>query len=245
MSAITHTLHQFFAEYGRAVLLAVLVHAIILALLLTTKFSQPASPQVAEPIISFLYQPPPVVPPPTPAATAAWPSEAEIAEQLSTELPPSLATASKPSVNVQSTAAGGAVVTEQENEIDAIADPQARLVGGESLAQRVLNQVAEPDQAAIEQAANTSYQQFLQKQQQPRLTVDKKHWPVSQNPAQQVVAQLNDGKHIVRIRKGVCVIGDPTLDGFEELMAARRVPCGNEVATSELLKQALDKHIKR
>ncbi len=237
MSAITHTLHHFFAEYGRAVLLAVLVHAIILALLLTTKFSRPVPLQVAEPILSFLYQPPPSVPLATPATTRTLPSEANITEQT--------ATASKPSVNTPSTAAGGPVVTEPANEKNAIADQQTTLVSGESLAQRALSRGAAPAQAAIDQAATASYQQFLQKQQQPRLTVDKKHWPVSQDPAQQVVAQLNNGKHIVRIRKGVCVIGDPTLDGFNALMAARRVPCGNEVATSELLKQALDKHIKR
>lgn len=122
---------------------------------------------------------------------------------------------------------------------------QAEPAKHSNLAQRVLNRVVEPDHAAIDRAATASYQRFIQQQQQPRLTVDKKHWPVSQNPAQHVLAHLDDGKHIVRIRKGVCVIGDPTLDGFEGMMAAKRVPCGDEVSTSALLKQTLDKHIKR
>ncbi|MDX1678245.1 hypothetical protein [Arsukibacterium sp.] len=47
--------------------------------------------------------------------------------------------------------------------------------------------------------------------------------------------------HLVR-----CRIADPTQDGFEALMAANPViPCGDETASSTLLKQALDKHIKR
>ncbi|MDP5191612.1 hypothetical protein [Rheinheimera baltica] len=50
---------------------------------------------------------------------------------------------------------------------------------------------------------------------------------------------------MVRIREGVCVIGDPDLDGFEQLMEAKRVPCGDKDASSVILKQALEKHIKR
>lgn len=239
---MTHPLKRFIFEYGNAVLLAVLVHIVILGLLLTTKFSQPASPPVAEPIISFLYQPPPAAKPP-PKATLPdnlLPDEqrtaderveqAIVSDDSAGNLPPEL----KPLTTTPDLA----------DQHTRSAD-NTTLVQGQSLAQRALHQVAKPDQAAIERAATVSYQQFIQLQQQPRLTVDKKHWPVSQDPAQQVVSQLNDGRHIVRISKGVCVFGDPTLDGFEALMAAKRVPCGDEVTTSALLKQALDKHSKR
>ncbi|MAA93455.1 MAG: hypothetical protein CML22_10835 [Rheinheimera sp.] len=242
LAAVIHPLQRFSTEYGNAVLLAVLLHIVILALLLTTKFSQPVSQPVAEPIISFLYQPPPAAKPPPKATLPAnsLPNEQRMADEVidqtltsdgsSEDLPPEF----KP-----------ATIMPDDADQKTRSANNTRLVQGQSLAQRALHQVAKPDQAAIEQAASGSYQQFLQKQQQPRLTVDRKYWPVSQGPAQQVVAQLNDGRHIVRISKGVCVFGDPTLDGFEALMAAKRVPCGDEVSTSALLKQALEKHSKR
>lgn len=219
-------------------LLALLVHALILTSLLTMKFSPPRQLPVAEPIISFLYQPPA----PSPAVVIPQAPNAEVTpdpDKAPPEAPSDVSTKQKTAVSGRQTSA------EQDAGQELLPAAPATAKSSESLVQRALNRVAEPDQAAIEQAANTSYQQFLQKQQQPRLTVDKKHWPISQDPAQQVVAQLNDGKHIVRISKGVCVIGDPTLDGFEELMAAKRVPCGDEEATSVMLKQALNKHIKR
>jgi len=224
LAAVIHPLQRFSTEYGNAVLLAVLLHIVILALLLTTKFSQPVS------------QPPPKATLPA----NSLPNEQRMADEVidqtltsdgsSEDLPPEF----KP-----------ATIMPDDADQKTRSANNTRLVQGQSLAQRALHQVAKPDQAAIEQAASGSYQQFLQKQQQPRLTVDRKYWPVSQGPAQQVVAQLNDGRHIVRISKGVCVFGDPTLDGFEALMAAKRVPCGDEVSTSALLKQALEKHSKR
>jgi hypothetical protein len=237
LSAVSHPLQRFISEYGNAVLLALLIHGLIFALLMSTPVKQQYVPPPAEPIASYLYQAPAVQPA---APTAQAPEQAategltareqQVAENTGSVTPDIKVPAVKPSAIDQT--------------LPAVAISQARPEQHSSLAQRALNRVAKPDQAAIDRAAAASYQQFLQ-QQQPRLTVDKKHWPVSQNPAQQVVAQLDDGRHIVRISKGVCVFGDPTLDGFEVLMAAKRVPCGDEVSTRTLLKQALDKHIKR
>ena len=113
------------------------------------------------------------------------------------------------------------------------AQPEQNSAAG--LAQRALSRAATPSARAIEDAATASYQQFLQAQQQPKMTVEKRHQELSADPAQQVV----------RIKEGVCVIGDPALDGFEQLMAAKKVPCGDEAKTSDLLKQALEKHLKR
>ena len=112
------------------------------------------------------------------------------------------------------------------------------------LAQRAFNRAATIDPVAIEQAATAGYQQFLQVQQQPKLTVEKRHQSLSQNPAHQVVAQLNDGKQLVRV-KGGCRLADPTKQGFDALMAAKMVPCGDEDDSSALLKRALQKHSKR
>ncbi len=241
MAAVTHPLQRLISEYGNAVLLAVLLHIVILALLLTSKFSEPAASPVAEPIISFLYQPQPAAKQSPEATLPDNPltDEQRIADELieQTIVRDGSAGSSRPELNPPT------ITPDVAGHITRSADDQT-LVQGKGLAQRALNQVAKPDYAAIDRAASASYQQFLQRQQ-PRLTVDKKHWPVSENPAQQVIAQLDDGPQIVRIRKGVCVVGDPMLDGFEALMAAKKMPCGDEIKTSELLKQALDKHIKK
>src|SRR5690606_38832589 len=114
-----------------------------------------------------------------------------------------------------------------------------------SLVQRALNQAATVNPAAIDQAAAASYQQLLQAQQQPKITVEKRHQQLTTDPAGQVFAQLNDGRQLIRV-KGGCRMADPGKEGFDALMAANAVvPCGDEEDSSALLKQALEKHIKR
>src|SRR5690606_30308931 len=98
--------------------------------------------------------------------------------------------------------------------------------------------------AAVEQAAAASYQQLLQAQQRPKITVEKRHQQLSSDPAGQVIAQLDDGRQLIR-SKGGCRIADPSKDGFDALMALKTVPCGDEENSSALLQQALEKHIKR
>jgi hypothetical protein len=236
LSADVHPLKHFIVEYGYAVLLALLVHGLVFSLLLTTRVTAPVQQPEIEPITSFLYQPPvprpAVVIPPAPDA-AATPEPDNVPSAAPSDV----------STKQQTTVLGRPNSAEQDTGTEPLTATQATAKNSESLAQRALNRVAEPDLAAIEQAANTSYQQYLQKQQQPRLTVDRKHWPISQDPVTHVVAQLDDGRQIVRTKEG-CRIGDPSKDGFGALMAAKLVPCGDEIKTSELLKQALDKHIK-
>ncbi|WP_213995207.1 hypothetical protein [Arsukibacterium sp.] len=237
MAAVKHPLQRFISEYGNAVLLALLIHGLIFVLLLSLPVSQHAV-LPAEPIASYLYQPPP---PSLPAAPEQTPEQG-IPKRSATRAQKLTDNAGTPTPQPEASPATPPAI---EQAVPAVAESLAKPAKHSSLAQRALNQVAMPDQAAIDRAATASYQQFIQQQQQPRLTVDKKHWPVSQNPAQQVLAHLDDGKHIVHIRQGVCVIGDPTLDGFAGMMAAKRVPCGDEISTSELLKLALEKHSKR
>ncbi|WP_372626824.1 hypothetical protein [Arsukibacterium sp.] len=204
------------------------------------------------PVPSYLYQPPVPIPAGTAAATSD-PIKDAVTEVRTATVSSEQAITNKPAQGVaapKNNAEAGLTLAQDPTKIqthagqaseDTLSATPAR---GGSLVQRALNRAASVDPAIVEQDAAASYQQFLQRQQ-PRLTVEKQHWPVSENPAQQVLAQLDDGRQIVRIRKGVCVVGDPMLDGFEALMAAKRVPCGDEIKTSELLKQALDKHIKK
>lgn len=124
-------------------------------------------------------------------------------------------------------------------DIRAVAAPRP------GLTQRALNQAATVNPAAVEQAAVASYQQLLQAQQRPKITVEKRHQQLSTDPAQQVFAQLDNGLQLIRT-KGGCRFADPSKDGFDALMAANAVvPCGDEENSSALLQQALEKHIKR
>lgn len=206
------------------------------------------------PIVSYLYQPPQPVAveqPPQPLAEMATAVEAvqpvptNAASPAAVTEPAAVAAEppaeQRPPARQQSGAkslADTAARTEPEGERHAAASPQ------QSLAQRALNRAATVNPAAIEQAAAASYQQLLQAQQQPKLTVEKRHQQLTEDPAGQVIVKLDDGRQIVRT-KGGCRIADPTKDGFDALMAARPVPCGDEEPSSALLKQALEKHRKR
>tara|TARA_R110002126_G_scaffold43555_6_gene124842 strand:+ start:1076 stop:1762 length:687 start_codon:yes stop_codon:yes gene_type:complete len=226
-------------------LLALLFHGLVLALLLSTTFSLPAPQPHPVPITSYLYQPTPATSVPATVAKPDTSKNSASAEKAATMLPERAVAANNQAEEASLALAHDSAKTFTSDEPHSADAMSANQVSEQSLVQRALNRAATIEPAAIDRDAAAGYQQMLLKQQQPKLTVDRKHWPVSQNPAQQVVAQLDDGRHIVRISKGVCVFGDPTLDGFNALMAARRVPCGDEINTSELLKQALDKHIKK
>ncbi|HEY0921669.1 hypothetical protein [Rheinheimera pacifica] len=245
MSGVISAVKRWAADYAGAALLALLLHALLLAYLLRLEFTQVPPPKPAAPVVSYLYQPPPVQaaaaqaeshpPEPVPAPTA-----------LSTEL----SAAAEPEVT---TLAGAATQADavSEKQPAAVAAPftapfsaQPEQNSAVGLAQRALSSAATPSARAIEDAATASYQQFLQAQQQPKMTVERRHQELSADPAQQVVAQMNDGRQIIRTKDG-CRIADPTKDGFDGLMALKTVPCGDEAKTSELLKQALEKHLKR
>ena len=247
MAAVTHSLRCFISDYGRPLLLALLVHALIVILLLSTKLPPAAPLPSIEPITSYLYQPPPSGLPATiKKAPETGMSDSAATNERSVEAAELTRETATSNVSTASSQAELQQFASQENLAEQRLVPASEVsaVISESLAQRALNRAAKSDLAAIDRAATASYQQFLQQQQQPRLTVDKKHWPLSQDPARQIVAQLDDGRQIIRMNDG-CRIGDPALDGFEALMAAKAVPCGDEISTSALLKQALDNHSKR
>ena len=246
MPALIDTIKPAFVAYGRPALLALLLHALLLMLILTRKFSPVVKPAPAPAIVSYLYQPAPVAAPPVEPAPE---TVAEKPVPLTEQLPPVVNEVSTPI-----TAKGSAHTLENSSTKPATAvndDAKARenteTTENTSLIQRALNQagaVSGSQQAAMTNAASAAYQQFLREQQQPRITVEPQHQQLSQDPAKQVIAQLDDGRQLIR-SKGGCRIVDPTKDGFEGLMATRAVPCGDEVSNSELLKQALEKHRKR
>lgn len=234
MSGVISAVKRWAADYAGAALLALLLHALLLACLLRLEFTQVPPPKPAAPVVSYLYQPPPI------QAVAAQ-AESNPPEPAPAALPTELPAEPEPEVTaLASTATQADAVSEKQPAAAVVpsaapfsAQPEQSSAAG--LAQRALSSAATPSARAIEDAATASYQQFLQAQQQPKITVEKRHQELSADPAQ----------HMVRLKEGVCVIGDPAKDGFEQLMAAKKVPCGDEAKTSDLLKQALEKHLKR
>ncbi|WP_027670991.1 hypothetical protein [Rheinheimera baltica] len=242
MSGVILAVKVFLQAYGRALALALLLHLLFLTALLQTRFTPLAKPPAAEATVSYLYQPPP--PLQQKAQALSVPESSDKTEPVATTTAPAVVEKSAKKVDTRS-----AVVAEKLPDI--VDQPekkhteQAATTLQLSLAQRALNRAATSVPASIEQAASAGYQQFMQAQQQPKMTVEPRHYQLDPDPAKQVLAKLDNGKQLVRI-KGGCRIVDPNLDGFEALMAANPVvPCGDEAKTSDLLKQALDKHSKR
>ncbi len=243
MSGVIDALDAFWRAYGRPVLLALLLHAMLLVALINAKFPARVTPPLSEVVLSYLYQPPPPATtelPQLPEDDTSTGPEAMSPQPVNTA--PSATTA--PQLAADELADTTAVLPDTPAQPEPQDTLQAIVVPRQSLAQRALNQAASVDPEAIAQAAAASYQQLLQTQQQPKITVEKRHQPLSQDPAGQVVAQLNDGRQLIRV-KGGCRIADPGKDGFDALMAAKVVPCGDEEDSSALLKQALEKHVKR
>lgn len=226
---------------AKPLLLALLLHALLILALLTTKIPQRAQAPVSEPVMSYLYQPPPPVYADTaaqPVAETALQPEEVNAVPAHSAVPVAQTAVSQPDTDAESLP-DIAGTQKPVKSAPPMTSPR------QSLVQRALNRASAVEPAQIEQAATTSYQQLMQAQQQPKLTVKKRHQQLDQDPAGQVVATLNNGRQLIRT-KGGCRLADPSKEGFEALMAANAVvPCGDEEHSSALLKQALEKHVKR
>jgi hypothetical protein len=234
LSDIRSTFTALSRAYGRPVLLALLLHAVLLAALLQTEFTplaKPVSePAVFEPIVSYLYQPPRPAP-----AEVQQPARENIVTPEVMQSEPAKVVSPAVTAEASQRQSAATPLPDRPDKLSTEGTEHTITTPRQSLALRAFNRAATADPVAIEQAAQAAYQQFLQTQQQPKITVEKRHQQLSRDPAQ----------HVVRIREGVCVTGDPALDGFEALMAAKKVRCGDENSNSELLKQTLQKHIKR
>ncbi|QBL08061.1 hypothetical protein E0Z06_00305 [Rheinheimera sp. D18] len=243
MSGVINNVISVIRADNRPLLLALLLHGVLLLVLLTTKIPQLAQALEPEAIVSYLYQPQPPVP-----SDIAQPSVNDMPTEPEVVAPVPQSTA--PEVTPQKPTGQTQGVTESLPDIASTQllgaeAPTAAIIPRPSLAQRALNKAATVNPASIEQAAAASYQQLLQAQQQPKITVEKRHQQLSIDPARQVFAQLNNGQQLIRT-KGGCRFADPTKEGFDALMVANAVvPCGDEEHSSALLKQALEKHIKR
>ena len=253
---ISSRIIRVFHLYGRELLLALLLHLLLVVALVQTKLTQPVKRKPVQPIVSYLYQPPlaevKIIAASKDIAEPEVIVEPEvIAEPTSEQASADISAAVKPvAQSVQTHANPPAVEPEQpQPDVSAAlteiaAQPAPVAMASTSLAQRALQRAAASSPAQMQKAATGSYQQHINAQQQVKLTVEKRHQQLSSDPAKQVIAQLDHGFQLIRTKDG-CRIADPTKDGFEALMAAGRAPCGDEVSNKELLKQVLEKHIKR
>lgn len=245
--AAVRVLKQFYLRNGRALFLSLLLHALLIAAILPSKFTAPVKIAATNPITTYFYSPPVAISIPIAGAeTETIPTIKPIRPDPVQQEPVTEIAVAQPLVSNSSHTA----MTASEPIAEVLPEPAADVAASAelSLAQRALNRAAKIDVVEMERAATIGYQQFLQAQQQPRMTVPKRHQQLSSNPKQQVLAQLQDGKHLIKT-KGGCRIADPSQDSFTALMAASTiVPCGDgsdEDSTSTLLKQALEKHIKK
>jgi len=242
LPAVIQVIAGYARSYGVAISLALVLHILLLLALWLTRFSPPAKPVTVTAITSFLYQPVPAAPVQTMEASSPEAQNQQSLQQVKA------GTVSTEEVISQGQAAVAEPVIQQNiaaaTPVENIAGEGATRSLQPGLAQRALSRVAAAAPSAVERSAQASYQQFLQAQQQPKAIVDKRHQQLSSDPAGQVLAQLDDGRQLIRTKDG-CRIADPTKDGFEGLMATRVVPCGDKASSAELLKLALEKHSKR
>lgn len=262
LTELYHRLITLRTEYGFAIALAVLLHVLVLLALLQLKPAAAPKRLPQDAVLSYLYQP--AVPAPVagsdansepsvehdfepvpapkpesePESEIAQPEVSETAAHSDTTLPESALNAAVPAA--PTVASEETVVADAQRQPATSATSAVTAQPGPGLASRALQQAG----SGTADMAQASYQHYLQQQQPQKLSVAPQHQELSLDPAKQVLTTLDNGLQIVRV-KGGCRLADPTKDGFDALMAARRVSCGDEAKTSDLLKQALEKHSKR
>lgn len=234
--------------YLQPVSWALLIHLLFFVLLL--KPLPVAPPPAAEPVLSYLYTPPKPVVPVTPlVAEPQLPeqSEASIPVESSLDLvqPGAPAASAANSISEQKEVAAALPSAEPlatlTPEHTATALPKAHVAtqsASASMAERALSSVAR--QYSI---ADADYSSWAQQQRQPRATVARQHQQAGKDPAQAVLFTYNDGQQLVKLDDR-CLIVDPTLSGFEQLMKAKGMPC-KESDDAILFRETMAKWLNR
>ena len=225
---------------------ALLIHlAVLLLLLLPVRIPEPPTAVV---ISSYLYTPPKV----TEVAVESLPelsdpvaplvgsiAAAEVAAKAAPGQPVKpTPTTSEISAQQKTPAADASLAGAKLATVDANEIPAKLPLPGPSIAERVLagvtNQYQQPE-------PNYS----VWKQQQQRIPVSRSE-PWQQpgaTPEQSVLFTYNDGTQLVRLN-GRCLIVDPLLSGFEQLMRMKGVPC-KESDDAILFRETMAKWLQR
>jgi hypothetical protein len=218
---------------------AILIHLVFFALLLNPL---PVSPPPAiVPISSYLYTAPQ-------PAVSAEPLLTDLAEVMLPPEPEEIKAATPSSSIAQETLSAANGSAESADVLEnastpeyARIDTETRLVVKHTATPAASSRLAERTLAGITQQHSTpvaDYAGWAKQQQQPRLTVAKEHQQLSFNNA---VAGV--GMHMVRVGDR-CLIVDPTLSGFEQLMEAKGIPC-KESDDAVLFRQVMSKWLER
>ncbi|SEA84226.1 hypothetical protein [Alkalimonas amylolytica] len=199
-------------------LLALLGHASIGLLLVQHTWQRPLSPEEpARAIEAYFYQPPPVVSaaePEEPAVTLEMQEEAAAITAEHTETP---ADATTPTTGLPKPS------DESASSSQSLDGNLAERRG--SMMDRALQQLQ-----STGDLANAHRTQQLQRHAQPKITVEKRY------------QEIHDGSQPIRNSRG-CLSGDPSVDGFgfDGLMAAKYVPCGDEISAGQQLQEILQR----
>lgn len=225
---------------------AILIHLVFFALLLRPLPVSP--PPVVEPVSSYLYTPPKPVVPAEPLLTEVFevvlPAELD-KTKVATQAAP--ITRSPIEEEASSAATGNTEQYEVLNDTltaeQASVDADARLVSKDAVTSSTAVSLAERALSGIAQQYSTpvaDYAGWAQRQQQPRLTVAKEHQQLSSDVEN---AARGVGTQMVKLGDR-CLIVDPALSGFEQLMEAKGVPC-KESDDAVLFRQVMSKWLDR
>lgn len=230
--------------YLQPVSWALLIHLVFFALLLRPLSVSP--PPVIEPVSSYLYTPPkPVVPAEpllTEVAEVVLPSELDDTK-VATQAAPN--THSPIEEEALSTATGNTeqyevlsdTLTTEQTSVDAglVSEHAATPSTSASLAERALSGISQQYSTPV-----ADYAGWAQQQKQPRLTVAKEHQQLSSD-----VENAARGVGMQRVKLGDrCLIVDPALSGFDQLMDAKGVPC-KESDDAILFRETMAKWLNR
>lgn len=212
-------------------LLAVLGHVSIGLVVVQQKWQRPLSPaEPARAIEAYFYQPAPVITTAERTAPLAEVKQEEEPEEPTVVLEsPEEAMASanghlETQAGVSAAADGGL-----ESSLEFVDGSQLPVIErGGSLMERALQQLQSTDDMASAHRAEQ-----IQRYAQPKITVEKRY------------QEVYDGSKPIRNSRG-CLSGDPSRDGFgfDGLMAAEYIPCGDEMSAGQQLQEILQRRSK-
>lgn len=244
--------------YLLPLLLALLIHLVFFVLMLAPALQQSTQVPIpaAVPVLSYLYSAP--IPPPTttlPAITPATDTRvadtADIAKNVTEVAPPVTAAVTAKAATASDTAQPATAPktaqasSEQRTEAEHSTDVQQRTLNVDSAAKPATT-ISERVLATVTQQYQTpaaDYASWAKQQQQPRIVVTKQHQQAGTDPAKAVLHTYGDGKQLVKVGDR-CLVVDPTLSGFEQLMKAGGAPC-KESDDAILFRQTMAKWLNR
>jgi len=243
--------------YLQPVSLALLIHLLFFALLLQPRPTLP--PPAVEPVFSYLYTPPkPAAPPVVAPDVPVVPVAPVLTEPLLPELPQTKTPAEpqadllKPDAIIEPMAEIATAQPELPTATDAVTNTDTVIHTGtasskvhattqpasSSIAERAFSSVAQQYSAPA-----ADYASWAQQQRQPRATVAKQYQQAGKDPAQAVLFTYTDGQQLVKSGDR-CLIVDPALSGFEQLIKAKGAPC-KESDDAILFRETMNKWLKR